>query len=180
MTPGSASQRSVKHGSILSGNFWTSRVSSQWKSTRAIRNQDPALNPLQQQAVLREKAKEIVDSWSFPFARKIRAFVQHIAGECLDNSLQGNAPLGPGANAIAVPDADMDRLLQTEDETALVLKYAQAYGAIVAVRGYGQGGKQWCLLELAGPVCLAHGLTLRRGGFLERDVGDLVALIEAV
>jgi amidase len=33
MTPGSASQRSVKHGSILSGNFWTSRVSSQWKST---------------------------------------------------------------------------------------------------------------------------------------------------
>ncbi len=147
---------------------------------RAIRNQDPALNPTQQQAILRDKAKEIVDGWSFPFARKIRAFVQHVAAECLENSLQGNAPLGPGANAIAVPDADMDALLQKEDETALVLKYAQAYGAIVAVRGYGQGGKQWCLLELSGPICLAHGLTLRRGGFLERDVGDLVTLIEAV
>lgn len=145
---------------------------------RAIRNLDPALNPAQQQAILRDKAKEIVDGWSFPFARKIRALVQRVAGECLANSLQGNAPLGPGANAIAVPDAEMNALLQKDDETALVLKYAQGYGAMVAVRGYGQGGKLWCLLELSGPVCLAHGLTLRRGGFLERDVGDLVALIE--
>src|SRR6202012_1736628 len=75
---------------------------------RAIRNQDPALSPVQQQAILRDKAKEIVDGSSFPFARKIRTFVQHVARECLENSLQGNAPLGPGANAIAVLDADMD------------------------------------------------------------------------
>jgi hypothetical protein len=36
MTPGSASQGSVKHGSLLDGNFWPYRVSSQWKSTTLL------------------------------------------------------------------------------------------------------------------------------------------------
>ncbi|KSB91120.1 hypothetical protein AS593_06040 [Caulobacter vibrioides] len=148
--------------------------------TRAIRNLDPALSPSQQQAALIDKTEEMIAGWSFPFARKVREFVRHVARECLEESLLGNAPLGAGANAIAVPDSQMDELLASEHELAQVLKYAQAYGAIVAVRKYGQGGKEWCLLELAGPVCLNQRLTLKRGGFLERKVEDLIAVVEAV
>jgi hypothetical protein len=146
--------------------------------TKAIRNLDPALTPAQQQAVLREKADEIVQGWTFPYVRKVRALVEHLAGECLETSLLPNAPLGPGANAIAVPDSEIETLLSGEHELAVVLKFAQAYGAIVAVRNYGQGGKSWCLLELSGPVCLRHGLTLKRGGFLERRVNQLITLVE--
>jgi hypothetical protein len=148
--------------------------------TRAIRNLDPALSPAQQQAALSDKTAEMIAGWSFPYARKVREFVTHIAGECLEESLLGNAPLGPGANAIAVPDSQMDELLASDHELAQVLKYAQAYGAIVAVREYGQGGKEWCLLELAGPVCLNHRLTLKRGGFLERRIEDLINVAEAI
>lgn len=147
---------------------------------KAIRNQDPALTPQQQQQILQAKSKEIIAGWAFPFVRKVRGLVERIALECQEVSLEPNAPLGPGANAIAILDAELDALLRREDETALVLKYAQAYGAIVAVRGYGQGGKSWCLLELAGPVCLAYGLTLRRGGFLERRSEQLVELVETL
>lgn len=88
--------------------------------------------------------------------------------------------MGPGANAIAIPDNEMDAVLKTDSELARVLKFAQAYGAIVAIRGYGQGGKLWCLLELCGPACLKYGLTLRRGGFLELRAEQLLPLIEAL
>jgi hypothetical protein len=148
--------------------------------TRAIRNQDPALSPTLQQAALKDKTDEIIQSWSFPFSRKIRELIAYLANDCLEQSLLANAPLGAGANAIAVPDAEMEELLASESELANVLKYAQAYGAIVAVRDYGQGGKSWCLLELSGPVCINYGLTLKRGGFLERRVDDLVALVEGL
>lgn len=148
--------------------------------TRAIRSQDPALTPAQQSSILRERAGEIIDGWAFPFARNVRALVDNIARECLKESLLDNAPLGPGANAIAIPDNEMDAVLKTDSELARVLKFAQAYGAIVAIRGYGQGGKLWCLLELCGPACLKYGLTLRRGGFLELRAEQLLPLIEAL
>lgn len=148
---------------------------------RAIRNLDPALPPVQQASILRERAVEIIENWSFPFARNVRALVENIAAQCLQESMLDNAPLGPGANAIGIPDPEMDALLKSDCEVARVLKFAQAYGAIVAVRGYGQGGKgkQWCLIELCGPACLKHGLTFRRGGFLERRADQLAAMIEA-
>jgi hypothetical protein len=141
--------------------------------TKAIRNLDPALTPAQQQLALRDKAKVIVETWGFPFARKVRRLVERIAQDCMEVSNEANAPLGAGANAVAVPESEMKELLNSESELALVLKFAIAYAAIVAVRDYGQGGKSWCLLELSGPVCLRYGLTLKRGGFLERRASDL-------
>jgi len=143
--------------------------------TKAIRNQDPALTPAQQQGALRDKSTEMVEAWAFPFARKVRTLVDRIARDCSEVSEKANASLGAGANAVAVPENEMKELLATESELALVLKFAIAYGALVAIRNYGQGGKNWCLLELSGPVCLRYGLTLKRGGFLERHVGDLAA-----
>ncbi|NOT40313.1 MAG: hypothetical protein HOP13_07460 [Alphaproteobacteria bacterium] len=146
--------------------------------TRAIRNQDPALAPPLQQQALNAKAVEIIDAWSFPFARKVRALTDRLALQCKQISMQPNAPLGAGANAFGVLEQEMAGLLNGENELALVLKYAVAYGAISAVRDYGQGGKNWCLLELTGPVCLRHGLTLKRGGFVESRVDELSAMIE--
>jgi hypothetical protein len=147
--------------------------------TRALLGNDPALTPAQQQSALRQKAVEITEAWSFPFSRRVRALTERLAQECLDASLQPNARLGAGAKAIGIPESDMRALLSSDDEFALILKFAVAYGAIIAQRDYGQGGKTWCLLELSGPICLRHGLTLKRGGFLERDAERLRSAIEA-
>lgn len=148
--------------------------------TKAIRNQDPALTPTQQQSALRDKSGQMIDAWGFPFARKVRVLIERIVADCRAVSTEPNAPLGSGANAVGVLEAEMKDLLAGESELAIVLKFAIAYGAIVAIRDYGQGGKIWCLLELSGPVCLANGLTLNRGGFLERRVSDISLVEEKV
>jgi hypothetical protein len=141
--------------------------------TQAIRGRSLALPASAQQDVLRSKAVEIMDDWAFPFARRVRNMVDAIGAECLEVSLTPNARLGYGANAIGILETDIAALLVSNDELALVLKYAVAHGAIEVTRDYGQGGKIWCLIELSGVACLAHGLTLRRGGFLERDLDYL-------
>lgn len=141
--------------------------------TQAIRGRSLALLAPAQQDVLRHKAVEVMDGWAFPFARHVRAIVDHIGEECREVSLTPNARLGYGANAIGVLEKDIGELLVSSEELALILKYAVAHGAIEVTRDYGQGGKSWCLIELSGIVCLAHGLTLRRGGFLERDLDYL-------
>jgi hypothetical protein len=146
--------------------------------TRAIRNQDPALSPYQQQAVLRERADEMIDGWTFPYARKVRKVVDQIADACKEISLQPNARLGAGANAVGILETDMEVLLASGGELVEVLKYAIAYSGLVGVRNYGQGGKLWCLLELPGPACLKYGLTLKRGGFLEWRVDRLKKIVD--
>ncbi|MFT4955746.1 MAG: hypothetical protein ACI8U3_002145 [Brevundimonas sp.] len=146
--------------------------------TRAIRNQDPALSAAQQQAVLKERGDEIIESWAFPYVRKVRTLVDAIADACLEVSLKPNASLGAGAKAVGIPEDDMELLLGSKTELAEVLKYAIAYSGLVAVRNYNQGNKRWCLLELPGPACLKFGLTLKRGGFLEWQVEELAAIVD--
>lgn len=141
--------------------------------TRAIRNQSPALTASMQESALVEKATAIMDGWSFAYAARIRRMADTIAKECVEVSLSPNARLGAGANAIAIPEAEMQQLLAEEDDLALLLKHALANGTIVVTRDYGQGGKSWCLIELSGTVCIAHGLTLKRGGFLEKHLSYL-------
>ncbi|WP_236736261.1 hypothetical protein [Agrobacterium tumefaciens] len=145
--------------------------------TKAIRNLDPTLTPSQQQDELRNKARDIIQKWSFPYARKVEGLVERLAMQCVENALLPNAPLKEGANTIGILESEIKSLLASNDELALVLKYAIAYGAMSAVRDYGQGGKMWCLLELSGPVCIKYGLGFDRGNFLERKVSDLQALI---
>lgn len=141
--------------------------------TLAIRNQTPALKAQAQQATLSEKAKAVMNGWSFAYAGSVRKFVDAIATECSEISMTPNARLGDGANAIGVPEFEMSAMLEKEEDIAVVLKHALANGAISVRRGYGQGGKEWCLIELSGTVCLAHGLTLKRGGFLEKRISFL-------
>jgi hypothetical protein len=147
--------------------------------TRVIRGLDPALPPGLQQSALREKSTAIMESWSFPYARTIKALVKQIGDDCLEMSIRGNARLGAGANAVGIPEVEMEAFLASSHHAEL-LKYGIAYGALVAVRNYSQGGKSWCLLELPGLVSLRRGLTLNRGGFLEWRVDHLVELIEAL
>ncbi len=141
--------------------------------TLAIRNQTPALKAQAQQTALSDKAKAIMNGWSFAFAGSVRKLVDAIASECVEISMTPNARLGDGANAIGIPEFEMSAMLEKESEIAVVLKHALANGAISVRRDYGQGSKNWCLIELSGTVCLAHGLTFKRGGFLEKRISYL-------
>ncbi|MDH4990692.1 hypothetical protein QEZ48_07590 [Aquamicrobium lusatiense] len=145
--------------------------------TKAIRNMEPTLTPSQQQDELRLKATDIIANWSFPFSRKVSVLVHKLAEQCVENAMLPNAPLNEGANTIGILEREIGPLLNSEEEIATILKYALAYGAFSAVRDYSQGGKEWCLLELSGPVCLKFGLGFGKGNFLERKVSDLTALI---
>jgi len=141
--------------------------------TRVIRGKSPGLNAGAQESALIEKARSIMDGWSFAYASRVRLLVDAIARECLEISRLPNARLGAGANAIGIPEDEIKDLLRSENELALVLKHALANGAIIVRREYGQGGRSWCLIELTGTVCLAHGLTFKRGGFLEKRISYL-------
>ena len=140
--------------------------------TRAIRNRPLALPARDQQLILIEKARAIMDAWAFPHAQRVRDMVDVIGSDCQKESLLPNAPLDAGANAIAILEKEMETL-SFDDELATVLKYAIANGAITIERNYGQGGKLWALIELTGTVGLAYGLTFYRGGFLEKDIDYL-------
>ena len=139
----------------------------------AITGKNLQLKPRDQHRILRRKAVDLIKEWNFPFASSARRLIGRMGEACHDVSVQPNARLGAGANAWGVPMSEMTRLLESDDELANVLKYAHAYGVVNVQRDYGQGGRKWALIELGGAVCLAHGLTFRRGGFLERKVDDL-------
>ncbi len=140
--------------------------------TRAIRNNPLALPAKEQQSILIDKAASIMDAWAFPHAQRVRDMVDAIGRDCRDESLLPNAPLGAGANAIAILEEEMEALT-FDDELGSILKHAIANGAITIERSYGQGGKLWALIELSGTVGLVYGLTFNRGGFLPKKVDYL-------
>lgn len=147
--------------------------------TLMIRRKSPVLQPQMQQEELRRKATDIVARWTFPLSGKATLLIEALAKECVEETLKPNARLGGGANAIGIPQAEMTAILESGREIASVLKYAVAYGALKQpIIDYNQGGKLWCLLELSGPICLKHSLTMKRGGFLERRIDHLIRIIE--
>jgi hypothetical protein len=145
---------------------------------RVINGDQPQLSARQQDRILVERSTKIIDGWNFPFAARVRGMVSAIAEDCLRESLRPNAPLGGGANAIGIPQDEFQQLLREREGLVQVLHYASAYNAVTVQPNYGQGGKLWCLIELGGPVVLRSALTLRRGGFLERQLSDLLHYAE--
>ena len=145
--------------------------------TRVIRSAEPRLSPAQQFNALRSHAQAMVAGWNFPEADLVRQLAHGIAQECVQKSIEDNASLGGGASAYGIPMAEFDRITQDQPEIARVLQFGVAYNIFVLAPEHRAKNKDWCLIELSGPVLLSHGLTLQRGGFLERRIADVERLL---
>ena len=138
-----------------------------------------SLSPKAQDKLLRERAIQMLKDWQFPMHVEVRALVNGVAEVCREKSLEPNAPLDAGANALGIPQSDYDLLFTEQPHLARVLQFAVAHNAVSLVPNYPQGGngREWCLIEVCGPAALVHGLTLRRGGFVEGDLEKLTELV---
>ena len=147
--------------------------------TRLIRGKGAMLGSGDQHKLLRERAKQMIDEWSFPRLQFVRRLADGIAAQCLTKSLEGNASLGGGANAFGIPQEEFDAIPDEHPDLAQALQFGIAYNAFVLAPNHGTKKRLWCLIELGGVLLLHHGLTLKRGGFLERRTDDLLRLLRA-
>jgi hypothetical protein len=148
--------------------------------TQLIRGKPPMLASGVQHKLLRDRAAEIVRDWDFPQHPLVRRLADAMASECLNKSLEGNASLGAGASAIGIPQEEFDAIPSSYPDLARVLQFGVAYNAFVLVPNHGTKKKIWCLIELGGVLLLHHGLTLKRGGFLERRTHDLIRMLSEI
>lgn len=148
--------------------------------TQLIRAKPPTLQCGVQHNLLRERAVEMVREWDFPQHQLVRRLADGIAQECITKSVEGNASLGGGATAFGIPQEDFDAIPENHPDLARVLQFGVAYNAFVLVPNHGTKKRLWCLIELGGVLLLHHGLTLKRGGFLERRTDNLIRLLGEV
>lgn len=144
---------------------------------RLIRGHTPSLSAKNQHLALIKQAKQTISDWDFPYHAAVRQLVDRIAARCVERTRLPNAPLDDGANAVGVPQEEMDRVLARAERLTRVLHFAFAYKALVFVPQYRCKNRVWCLLELGAVPCMAHGLTLRRGGFIEDTLSGLESLV---
>lgn len=144
---------------------------------RAIRNEVIQLPPPQQFSVLHDYAKSMVANWNFPESTSIKHLAAGIARECVAKSLEPNASLGGGASAFGIPMEEYLKIAKDQPALARVLQFGSAYNVFSLIPNHRTKNRDWCLVELCGPVLISHGLTLQRGGFLERRVADLERIL---
>lgn len=145
--------------------------------TQLIRRKSPTIGRRRQHTLLQERAEEMVEEWSFPQCQFVRRLGDGIATRCLEKSLEGNASLDGGATALGIPQEEYRSIPKDHPHLARVLQFGVAYNAFVLVPNHRTKNRLWCLIELGGVLLLRYGLTLRRGGFLECRVGDLIQLL---
>ena len=150
---------------------------SQSETQLIRRGNDPVLTSEVQHRMLRERAGQLIREWEFPQCDLVRRLADGIATECLVKSREGNAPLGGGANGVGIPQDEFDLIPTNNPGLARVIKFGVAYNAFALVPNHRTKNRTWCLIELGGLLLLHHGLTLKRGGFLERRVDDMVRLL---
>ena len=153
---------------------------SQSETQLIRRGNDPVLASDVQHKLLRDRADQMIREWDFPKFDLVRRLANGIATQCLAKSREGNASLGGGASAFGVPQEEFDSIGETSLGLAQVIKFGVAYNAFALVPDHKTKNRTWCLIELSGVLLLYHGLTLKRGGFLERRVDDLVRLLREV
>ncbi|MCA9464393.1 MAG: hypothetical protein KC643_02965 [Nitrospira sp.] len=146
--------------------------------TRVISGSEGTLSASYQNRLLIEKAAEIIHEWAFPKHQEVKRLCSYIADQCVSKSLEPNAPLGGGANALGVPDNDFENIWKNHPELAQALKFGVAYNALSIKRGHKTKNRLWALIELTGPVLIVNGLTFTRGGFLEKQIQDLANALE--
>lgn len=145
--------------------------------TKLIRGRELTLTSGEQNKLLRDRATELVREWDFPHSRGVQGLVDEIASQCVEKSLEPNASLEGGAIAFGILQDEFEEIPTKHPRLAKILQFAVAYNAITLVQDYGTKKQKWCLVELGGTLLLRHGLTLNRGGFLERTVDDLVRIV---
>jgi hypothetical protein len=145
--------------------------------TQLIRGKPPMLSSATQHQLLTEKATEILADWEFPQHALVRRLAEGMSKQCVEKSLEPNASLGPGASAFGIPQEEFDEIPHKHPDLARVLQFGVAYNSFILVPNYKTKKKLWCLVELGGTLLIRYGLTLRRGGFLERRSEDLLRLI---
>ena len=153
------------------------RLVSQSETQLIRRGNDPVLPSDVQHKLLRERAGQLIREWDFPQCDIVRRLADGIANQCLAKSREGNASLGGGANAIGIPQNEFDSIPNSNPGLARVIKFGVAYNAFALVPNHRTKNRTWCLIELGGVLLLHHGLTLKRGGFLERRADDLMHLL---
>jgi hypothetical protein len=149
-------------------------ISSRMVRPRAVLS----LGPIIQHDLLRDRAKEFVESWNFPHFDKVRMLARYIAERCLEESLLPNAWLDAGANAYGVLQTQFDDIVRSSPRLSTILKFGLAYNAFSLNPNYECKNKQWCLIQLGGLPILYFGLTLRRGGFIEGNIEELEKAVD--
>lgn len=144
-------------------------------ATQIIRSKSPLLESGVQHRLLRDRARRIMELWSFPYVEQVRKLVGAIAAKCVETTMLPNGWLVP--NAFGILQSEFDGLAARYPDLGRVVQFAVAYNALLVVPRHQTKDKEWCLLELAGPVCLSHGLSLMRGGFLEGTSTELNAML---
>ena len=145
--------------------------------TQLIRGRGATIASALQHRLLRDRAEQMINEWNFPRCQFVRRLADGIGTECVTKSREGNASLGGGATAFGIPQDEFDTIPNELPLLAQVLQFGVAYNAYVLVPNYGTKKRLWCLIELSGVLRLHYGLTLKRGGFLERCRDDLVRLL---
>lgn len=147
-------------------------------ATRLVRSRSASLDARTQHKLLREKAGEIIQQWSYPQCDLVARMVKQIATRSLTLSRAPNAWIGAGANAYGIPQDQFDALPEEYPELARTVQFGLAYNALRLVQNYECKGREWALLELGGVPILNYGLTLKRGGFIEGSLIELNRMIE--
>jgi hypothetical protein len=142
--------------------------------TQIIRRASVTLSPDLQDELLKERATRMIDEEDLPERSRVLNVCESIAAQCLVVTHEPNAPLAQGPNAWGILQTEFDTITTEHPELARVLQSGLAYNMFTLVRDYGTKGQIWCLVELSGTWSLKWGLSLGRGGFLERRVEDLL------
>jgi hypothetical protein len=145
-------------------------------ATQIIRSKPASLTATTQHRLLRQRGEQSIDRWNFPQHFLVRRLVTAIAVRCVEVTEQPNGWLTP--NAFGISQEEFDALSDSHLGLAHVLQFAVAYNAVTLVSHYPCKGNDWCLVELGGMVILKHGLTLKRGGFVESSAHELARMLE--
>jgi hypothetical protein len=145
-------------------------------ATQIIRSKPASVTAGDQHRLLRKRGAQIIDGWNFPQHRLVRRLVTAIAIRCVEVTKQPNGWLTP--NGFGILQEEFHALPLSHPDLAHVLQFGIAYNAVTLVPHYPCKGKEWCLIELGGMVVLKHGLTLKRGGFVESSANELSGMLE--